>query len=737
MENILVNIGAETKDFLAGLSEVGDSAGTLDDKLKALGVEAGIAFAGFTAAIMETVHAYGQQEEVSNRINAILYATGGAAGVTAGQVTELADSFEKTTNFSKLQVEQADLVLLRFSRIGSEVFPEATHATLEIAAAMGTDATTAARMLGMGLDNPTTGLTKLKKAGVDFTDQQKAQIAAMVEAGNVAGAQKIILDQVAQSLGNQAEAAHGGVSGMVGLKNAMEALSVSIGEQFAPYIVSAANGLQSLIEWANQNKALVDLAAGFLAAGAAITGTVTAIIAAKFAIGQLGSAISVAKIVVEAFGLSAKVAMGATGVGLILIVALEIYQHWATIWPAAQEIFHAFVSNVGSAAGGLAKILKGAFTLDLGLIKEGLAQTVDAFKNGYREIAAIKQTEQAGPPLPTPEDKANDAQIARNKASALLRLEAQKQADIAVGKSKKASMLAEELAETGHTAAVVNLAKERAKILATLADQNFTGDRSALQKHLADVQSDYDKAYANETKQTTTFNKLTAGSKATFTAQEHAKIVASIKTDQDAKHQNSIDDLNFQIQANNTFLQEEDRYGTAYAEIHKFMRSKEMQGAQSAFGEMAQFTQSSNSTLQAIGKTSSAVNIMIKGIESAQNIYAGFSTIPIIGPALGIAGAAAAMAFAAENEAKVLGLAEGGLVTGGIPGMDSVPAMLQQGELITPARSFDEVVNSVAASRNGQTGQKIQLEISFKGNASRWLQVQTVQDKSLGTYRGS
>jgi hypothetical protein len=84
------------------------------------------------------------------------------------------------------------------------------------------------------------------------------------------------------------------------------------------------------------------------------------------------------------------------------------------------------------------------------------------------------------------------------------------------------------------------------------------------------------------------------------------------------------------------------------------------------------------------------------------NIYAGFSTIPFIGQILGIAGAAAAIAFGAEQIGNITAAAQGGLITGGISGMDSVPALLMPGEVVTPAKNYEELVGSVYAARAAQ-----------------------------------
>jgi hypothetical protein len=78
-------------------------------------------------------------------------------------------------------------------------------------------------------------------------------------------------------------------------------------------------------------------------------------------------------------------------------------------------------------------------------------------------------------------------------------------------------------------------------------------------------------------------------------------------------------------------------------------------------------------------------------------------TLPLLGyiPA---AISAAGMGIAAASQAQyppppAEAFAKGGVVTGGISGRDSVPAMLMPGELVTPAKNFDEVVNAVSCTK--------------------------------------
>ena len=82
---------------------------------------------------------------------------------------------------------------------------------------------------------------------------------------------------------------------------------------------------------------------------------------------------------------------------------------------------------------------------------------------------------------------------------------------------------------------------------------------------------------------------------------------------------------------------------------------------------MANASSSESKEIAAIGKTLSIYNIGVKTAEAAMGAYNAMAAIPIVGPGLGIAAAAAAIAFGAEQvrnvEKQQVALAAGGTFT--------------------------------------------------------------------------
>jgi hypothetical protein len=85
-------------------------------------------------------------------------------------------------------------------------FDRATIAALDMAAAGFGEATSNATQLGKALNNPIAGITALNREGIQFTADQKALIASLVESGDVLKAQDIILTEIENQVGGTAAA---------------------------------------------------------------------------------------------------------------------------------------------------------------------------------------------------------------------------------------------------------------------------------------------------------------------------------------------------------------------------------------------------------------------------------------------------------------------------------------------------------------------------------------------------
>lgn len=203
--------------------------------IAAVGIAAGAAAAvvGLTKLngfIQESVELAGVQEQAEAKLKAVLEATGGAAGLTADQLKEVAGQLQAITTYGDETTISAMAVLATFKEIKGDNFKAATRAAQDMAAVMGTDLESNIVQIGKALNDPIKGLTALSRVGVSFTEQQKQQIAALQEAGDIMGAQKIILQELKSEFGGAAEAMRGTFTGSLeAVKNAYGDLKEEVG----------------------------------------------------------------------------------------------------------------------------------------------------------------------------------------------------------------------------------------------------------------------------------------------------------------------------------------------------------------------------------------------------------------------------------------------------------------------------------------------------------------------------
>jgi phage-related protein len=214
---------------LGGLASVAQGALTVGLGVAAAG--AGALVAGLGLSISEAMGA----EKIQAQLAAVLKSTGGAAGVTADMANNLATALSKTSTFSDDAILKGENLLLTFTNIGKDVFPDATQVMVDMATALGTDVSGGAIQLGKALNDPVAGISALSRVGVSFTEEQKKVIQSLVETGDVAGAQQIILAELNKEFGGSAAGAAGTFGGQLEVvKNQLLNVAEGIGMNLLP-----------------------------------------------------------------------------------------------------------------------------------------------------------------------------------------------------------------------------------------------------------------------------------------------------------------------------------------------------------------------------------------------------------------------------------------------------------------------------------------------------------------------
>ncbi|MBF6607092.1 MAG: phage tail length tape measure family protein, partial [Chloroflexi bacterium] len=249
----------KVKEFGDQAEETKGKGGGLFDMMgggvgKALGLATGIGTllgvgGGLVGMFKDGIDQSNQWNDQMAQLDAVMKSTGGSAGVTKDQVTGLASSLSAANGLSKYAddaVLSGENLLLTFTNIGGNVFPAATQAMLDMSTKMGGDASSSAIQLGKALNDPEKGLTALVKVGVSFTQQQKDQIKAMQDAGNMAGAQQVILKELGNEFGGSAAASAKTFTGiMTTVSEKFHNVTQSIGDAAMPLLTRFADFLGS------------------------------------------------------------------------------------------------------------------------------------------------------------------------------------------------------------------------------------------------------------------------------------------------------------------------------------------------------------------------------------------------------------------------------------------------------------------------------------------------------------
>lgn len=216
-----------------------------------------------------TVDAAGQAAHANKLVTAEFKNAGDATGQYARHAIDLAESLGRQIGVSPQVIKGAEGILATFHSVSGAagmqagIFDRTTKAAADLAAAGFGDMESNAKSLGIALQDPEKGITRLTRSGVNFTAAQKEQIKQMAKSGDVLGAQKIMLSEIENQVGGTAAATAGAGAKM---SVAYEEMKVAIGTSLLPAVSKLKGMFTGLFDLVGSNASwLVPI----IAAGAA------------------------------------------------------------------------------------------------------------------------------------------------------------------------------------------------------------------------------------------------------------------------------------------------------------------------------------------------------------------------------------------------------------------------------------------------------------------------------------
>jgi hypothetical protein len=229
--------------------EFSDLTSTIQQYAGAMGLAFGATevFQFLKKSIEETSRA----QRAIQQLNTALYSTKEISGFTTQELKAMAERLEELNRFKfeDHAIMEAQSKLLTFTNINKNVFEEALQLAMDLSVRFDQDLTASIKQVGKALQEPLTGMTALRRAGVQLSDQQTAQVKLFVQQNNLMGAQRIILDELSRQVSGAAAAGQTEFDEQLGKVNkSIRDMQMGIGSLLIPTLKELGDEFQSLIK---------------------------------------------------------------------------------------------------------------------------------------------------------------------------------------------------------------------------------------------------------------------------------------------------------------------------------------------------------------------------------------------------------------------------------------------------------------------------------------------------------
>jgi hypothetical protein len=238
----------------------------------------------------------------------------------------------------------------------------ATLAAIDLAAAGFGEAEQNAVQLGKALQDPVKGITALGRAGVTFTEQEKAKIAELVKSNQMLEAQDMILSAIETQVGGTAEAT---ATGSARMTAAFGEMAESLGTALLPLFEQLVPLVTSFFDWIGKNSGVVTVLAGIFAALA------VSILAVNFAL----NANPIVKVITL---------IAALGAGLVVLIdyLVNLYGGWDKLFKDIATWLVGFVAGFKDAINAIGGFFTNMFNGIASIAKNALNAVITVIE-GY------------------------------------------------------------------------------------------------------------------------------------------------------------------------------------------------------------------------------------------------------------------------------------------------------------------------------------------------------------------
>lgn len=303
-------------------------------------IGAGTAVAGLVGVFNTGIEELKFGEQVSAQTDQLIKNTG--AAFSTSEIEDYTLALSKVSGVSEEDLQAAGNKLLEFGITNEDIYKQAVDGINNIASKTG-DVGSASAAMAKALQDPASAAGVLRKAGIALTEEQQSMIEKMIEAGDVAGAQQVILDQVEATYGGMAETMGATAEGSLArMNNAWENLAGTAVEFLMPAITSITDGLAVMFGWLQENTWV------FPIIGAGILAIAAAILIWSFATGAL----TTAQIAANLAFLASPITWIIIGIVALVAALILLIANWDAVVKWVTDVWNGFLTWFGEVMAG-------------------------------------------------------------------------------------------------------------------------------------------------------------------------------------------------------------------------------------------------------------------------------------------------------------------------------------------------------------------------------------------------
>ena len=689
-EKLVIRINGDVSDYQKKLKQVKAETSDLESGLTSIAKNSAVAFAGFGLAIAGVVNEASKIETMSTQFEVLT----GSVSEAATLMKDL-QQFSASTPFQLEGIGKAAQQLLGFGFETEEVKKKLQEIG-DVAAASGRPINEISLIFGqVAAAGKLTGERLLqfqeraipigpaiaKTMGIAESAVKKAVSEGKVDFATFEKAFASISEKGGKAFGGMEKQSKTLAGRISTLKDNFALFSADIGKVLLPLMGRLAIAATDAMQFLKAHPEVAKMTAKFLIFGGVLTGLVATVSTAVIVFLKLKVLFAAVGLAIGTLG-APIIAIGAALIGVAAIIT-DLALNWEKRIKMMQEVFTTFTKNIVRLGSSLGTILQGIFELDMGKIKDGLARAKDVIVESVEDVSDSVTADR--------DDEGNVV-------------------------TKSLSPEPEIIKKKFEDAAEVTLEAREKKL--GIDDENLEADLE--RQVLADELENNVELQKINTQIANADNKET-----------------KLGLIQDRRV--FIDDKRAKIANKNKQLTDKQKLKMDHA-VNKQL----VDGAFEVAGALVAASGSSAKKQFIIQKTLGIAQILINGYMAdalAQATMPGGTGIPV-GKAMLLNSRISAGLVAATGAIEFAGMEKGGISMGGIKGVDSIPTMLQQGELTAPVQNFEEVIGSVRAKREADAinenggGGGAHITVSYESEeASQLITVNQVEDDALGVSR--